>query len=219
MVVRRADVNHGVAMTDSARARGTATDPVGGRGATGRPGWLRAVSAVGRRWPTWLAVAWAAISLSDVSDGLEYMILFVLPATGYLFLAVVDRPRITWAVVVAALATVVVLRLLDIDPWPALAVVVVTLAAVGLIGGQLRKPGLYALQSPGALAFMAFGLVVLAVPTTVGGYLVAAGLLGHATWDAVHWRANKIVSRSFAEWCGVLDLVLGVGLLVLLLVR
>jgi hypothetical protein len=61
--------------------------------------------------------------------------------------------------------------------------------------------------------------VVLAVPAAVGGYLVAAGLLGHATWDAVHWRANRIVSRSFAEWCGVLDLVIGVGLLVVLLVR
>ncbi|WP_344592603.1 hypothetical protein [Actinomadura vinacea] len=189
-------------MTDSARAGGTV--------------WLR---AVGRRWPAWLAVAWAAISLYDVGDGLEYMVLFVLPATGYLFLAVVDLPRITWAVVVAALATVVVLRMLDIDPWPALAVVVGTLAAVGLISGRLRQPGLYALQAPGALAFMAFGLVVPAVSTTVGGYLVAAGLLGHATWDAVHWRADKIVSRSFAEWCGVLDLVLGVGLLVVLLMR
>ncbi|KAB2350160.1 hypothetical protein [Actinomadura rudentiformis] len=202
-------------MADSARA----TDPPGIPNVTGRPGWLRAASAVGRRWPTWLALAWAAISLADVSDGLEYMVLFVLPATGYLFLAVVDLPRITWAVGLAAMATVVVLRMLDINPWPALAVAVVTLAAVGLINGQLRKPGLYALQSPGALAFMAFGLLVLAVPTTVGGYLVAAGLLGHATWDAVHWRADKIVSRSFAEWCGVLDLVLGVGLLVVLLLR
>jgi hypothetical protein len=96
---------------------------------------------VGRRWPAWLAVACAAVSLSDVGDGLEYMILFVLPATGYLFLAVVDLPRITWAVVVGALATVVVLRALDIDPWPALAVVVVALAAVGLIDGRLRRPG------------------------------------------------------------------------------
>ncbi|MCW6005111.1 hypothetical protein K1W54_11040 [Micromonospora sp. CPCC 205371] len=176
-------------------------------------------SAVGRRWPTWAALAWAAISLADVSDGLEYVVLFVLPATGYLFLAVVDRSRITWAVVFAALTAVVVLRLLDIDPWPALALVVIALAGAGLISGQLRRPGLYAWQSPGALAFMAFGLVVLSVPTTVGGYLVAVGLLGHAAWDAIHWRANAIVARSFAEWCGVLDLVLGLGLLVVFVIR
>ncbi|SEG97705.1 hypothetical protein SAMN05444920_11125 [Nonomuraea solani] len=175
------------------------------------------MSAIGRRWPTWLALAAAAISLSDVGDGLEYLIIFVLPATGYLFLAVVDRPRITWAVVIAALATVVVMRLLKLDPWPALALVVIVLVAVGLINGRLRRPGVYALQSPGAVAFMAFGLLVLAVPVPVGGYLVAAGLLGHATWDAFHWRANKVVARSFAEWCGVLDFVLGAGLLLVLL--
>ncbi|MFI6736562.1 hypothetical protein ACIBI9_26860 [Nonomuraea sp. NPDC050451] len=206
-------------MTRRSHDGGVAADQAGSRDATEQPRWLRAVSAVGRRWPTWLALGWAAISLSDVGDGLEYAILFILPATGYLFLAVVDRPRITWAVVVAILATAVVLRLLKIDPWPALALVVVALAAVGLISGQLRRPGMYALQPLGALAFMASGLVVLSVPTTAGGYLVAAGLLGHAAWDAFHWRANKIVARSFAEWCGVLDLVLGVGLLVLLLVR
>jgi hypothetical protein len=182
--------------------------------------WLRAAAfALGRRWPTFLALAWAVISLSDVKDGLEYAILFILPATGYLFLAVVDRPRITWAVVAAAMATVVVLRTLNLDPWPTLAVVVVVLAAVGLMSGQLRRPGLYAWQSPGALAFMAFGLVVLSAPAEVGGYLVGVGLLGHAAWDAIHWRRNSVVARSFAEWCGVLDLVLGLGLLVLLMTR
>ncbi|MEQ4721008.1 hypothetical protein [Nonomuraea sp. B19D2] len=206
-------------MIPPSRAPGAATDPTGDGDVAGKPWWLRAALAVGRRWPTWLALTCAAISLADVGDGLEYMILFVLPATGYLFLAVVDRPRITWVVAVAAMATVVVLRTLDIDPWPALAVVVVALAAVGLLNDRLRRPRLYALQSPGALAFMAFGLVVLSVPATVAGYLVAIGLLGHAAWDAMHWRANKIVARSFAEWCGVLDLVLGVGLLALLLVR
>jgi hypothetical protein len=190
-----------------------------GMGAAVRPGWLRAASALGRRWSTWLALACAAISLSDVSDGLEFAILFILPATGYLFLAVVDRPRITWVVAAGAMATVVVLRALNLDPWPTLAVVAVVLAAVGLIGGQLRRAGLYAWQSPGALAFMAFGLVALSVPATAGGYLMVVALLGHAAWDAIHWRHNMVVTRSFAEWCGVFDLVLGLGLLVVLVTR
>lgn len=182
-------------------------------------GLLRIAKAVGRRWPTLVAVAWAAISLYDLGDGLEYAILFVLPATGYLFLAVVDRPRITWGVVFGSLGIVTVLRLLDIDPWPALAVVVVTLIAVGLLGGQLRRPGLYTLQTPGALAFFTFGLIVLSVPNEVGGYLVGLGLLAHAAWDATHLRAGLIVSRSFAEWCGVLDLIVGLGIMIMLLAR
>ncbi|MEV0996034.1 hypothetical protein [Nonomuraea sp. NPDC050202] len=207
-------------MTDSAApAPGAADDPAGIRNTAPRPAWLRALTAVGHRWPSLLALAWAVYSLSDIGDGLEYMILFVLPAAGYLFLAVADRPRITWAVVLALLAAVVVLRALDIDPWPPLASVVIALAALGLVNGRLRGPRVFALQAPGALAFMAAGLLVLSVPPAAGGYLVAAGLVGHAMWDGFHWRANKIVARTFAEWCGMVDLVLGLGLLVVLIAR
>jgi len=63
--------------------------------------------------------------------------------------------------------------------------------AFGLVGGPLRRPGPPSLQVP------------------------AAGLTAHAAWDAYHWWADRIVVRSFAEWCGVLDLTLGVGILVL----
>jgi hypothetical protein len=209
----------GVAVNGSGHAVGQDLGAVDSRDGDERPAGPRAAVAVWNRWPTWLALTFAAISLSDVGDGLEFAIIFVLPATGYLFLALVDRPRITWAVVIALLTLVVVLRAMDIDPWPSLVVVVLTLAAAGLITGQLRRPGMYALQSPGALAFMASGLVVLSVPVAVGGYLAAAGLVAHAMWDAIHWRANKIVSRSFAEWCGVFDFVLGLGLVIVLVAR
>jgi hypothetical protein len=37
---------------------------------------------------------------------------------------------------------------------------------------------------------------------------VEAGLLGHAAWDAHHHRTNRVVTRSFAEMCLVLDVVL-----------
>jgi hypothetical protein len=32
-------------------------------------------------------------------------------------------------------------------------------------------------------------------------------------WDLYHWRADKGVSRSFAEWCGVLDLLGAIAIL------
>lgn len=184
-----------------------------------RPGWLRAVKKLGLRWPTAVALAFAAYSLWEIDDGVEYVIIFVLPATGYLFMSIVGRRRITWIVVVAATLTVVMLRALDVDPWPVLATVVLALVAVGLLNGQLRRPGFYVAQAPGAIAFMAAGLVVLALPTTAAGFLVAAGLIGHATWDFIHLRADKIVARSFAEWCGVLDLTLGLGVLTFLTIN
>jgi hypothetical protein len=177
------------------------------------------LSAVTRRWPTWLALAWAALSLADLGTGLEYAFLLLVAAVGYLFITVVDRSRLTWPVLVGLVALVVALRLLGVDPWPALAVTAVTLIAAGLITGPLRRAGLHAWQTPAAIAFIALGMTALAVPAEIGSYLVAAGLLGHAAWDAVHWRAGRIVTRSFAEWCGVLDATLGVGILALTIMR
>ncbi len=179
---------------------------------------MTSIRAIANRWPTLLALAWAAISLADFDDGLEHVFLLMVAATGYAFVATVDRPRLTWPVVLGCTVLVLVLRLLDTDPWPAMAVAAVALIAAGLITGQFRRPGLYLLQSPGAVGFVALGLTAVAVPAEIGSYLVAAGLLAHAAWDAVHWWANRIISRTFAEWCGVLDATLGIGILVAVLI-
>ena len=52
-----------------------------------------------------------------------------------------------------------------------------------------------------------------------GGYVLDGGRVRFqlAAWDAVHWHEDAVVSRPFAEWCGTLDLVLGVGVLVVVL--
>lgn len=180
-------------------------------------GAMTSLRVVTHRWPTLLALGWAAVNLIDLDDGLEHVFLLMVAATGYLFLAVVDRARLTWPVLFGLTTLVVVLRLLDVDPWPALAVAAVALIAAGLITGRLRGPGRYLLQSPAAVGFITLGLIAVAVPNRVGSYLVAAGLLAHAAWDAVHWRADRIVSRTFAEWCGVLDATLGIAILVAVL--
>lgn len=43
-------------------------------------------------------------------------------------------------------------------------------------------------------------------------YLVAAGWLLHGVWDFIHLKLDKVVARSFAEWCGVIDVVIAVEL-------
>jgi hypothetical protein len=40
------------------------------------------------------------------------------------------------------------------------------------------------------------------------------GFLAHGAWDAYHYRMNKVVHRTYAEFCGVVDLVTGTALLV-----
>jgi hypothetical protein len=68
-----------------------------------------------------------------------------------------------------------------------------------------------------AVALAGFGGVpgaALLVNPELGAYLVAAGLLGHAAWDLYHHRTNRVVVRSLAEFCLVLDTALAVAIVV-----
>ena len=49
----------------------------------------------------------------------------------------------------------------------------------------------------------------------LAGILIAVGLAAHAVWDIVHHRRNAVVSRSYAEFCAVLDLTLAVVVILL----
>jgi len=49
----------------------------------------------------------------------------------------------------------------------------------------------------------------------VGLVLVACTLIAHGIWDVLHYRRNAVVQRSLAEFCVLLDVPLGVGVLVL----
>lgn len=180
-----------------------------------RAGAVNFVTALGHRWPTLLALGFAAINLTDLENGQTLAFILLFASVGYLVIAVIDRPSATWGVLLLMLAFVVLLRVLGVNEYAVLIGASVLLGLVGLIGGQLRRPGLYAVQPLGVLIFGGLAVVALNVSSDLGLYLVAAGLIGHAAWDVVHWRANKIVTRSLAEWCGVLDFTLGVGILIL----
>jgi hypothetical protein len=87
--------------------------------------------------------------------------------------------------------------------------------AVGAARGRLRDPGGLGLQATGMLAFGATALAALYAAPELGAYLVAFALLGHAGWDAYHYLRDRTVARSYAEFCGILDLLLGVAILVM----
>lgn len=75
---------------------------------TERRGW---VAAILHRWPTWLAIALAALGAGDSGSvgGLsEALLLFAL---GYLACAVLRRRQATWVVAVVGIGAVAALRL------------------------------------------------------------------------------------------------------------
>jgi hypothetical protein len=173
---------------------------------------LTAPRTLFRRWPTLLALLLAMVSLSDGRAEPGVGVALVVAAAGYVTIAALDRPGLTWPVVVVFFAGVIAARAFDVDPLPALVVVAV---AGGLFVLARRRTRLQLLQVPVGLLGLAAFAAALEVPAKAGAVIVAVGLLGHAAWDAVLWRRNAVLARSFAEWCGVFDVAVGIGLLAL----
>ncbi len=163
-----------------------------------------------RHWPTMAGIVLAGLMVYGLAGGEE--VAPVLAASGMIYLgaAALGRPSAAWPLFGVSFAVIAVSKALlpGVGPtWPMLGVAA-GLAAYGLV---TRAAGL----SRQVLAMAGFGLVAvvtLAVGGDAGAYLVAAGMLGHAAWDVHHHRTGKVVARSLAEFCFVLDSLVGVAL-------
>jgi hypothetical protein len=170
--------------------------------------------AVRARWPTLLALAIAGLTWggSPMKGLSEALLLF---GFGYLAAAVIQRRRLTWLIACSAVLALALLRLQDrVDPAVVLIVAAVALVVWGAVRGRLLPPGELLTEAGGMAFFAAVGLAALMVEPDVGRYLLAAGWISHALWDIAHWRANRVVSRSFVEWCAVFDFIGGVSILI-----
>jgi hypothetical protein len=172
------------------------------------------------RWPTALGVAVGVLTVFDLQGGTELAALTMLMPVVYLGAAALDRRRFAWVVLLAGMVVLTVVpSSAQIVPSVGFLVAALVFLVVGVARGQWRKPGGLPLQTAGMLAFGSILLVALYVNPDLGGYLVAFALLGHGAWDAVHYVRNRVVARSYAEFCAVLDLVVGVAILFALFMR
>jgi hypothetical protein len=188
-------------------------------GTTGR----RWTGILAHRWPTALGIAVAALTAYGMDRADEILLLsplVVLMALVYVGSAAVDRRWFAWVVLFAGLPLLSFIPPTSgIDPSVVLLIVAAGFLAAGAARGLLRRPGGLPLQAAGMLVFGAGMLAALYVAPELGAYLVAVGLLGHAVWDAVHFLQNRVVARSYAEFCAVLDLLVGAAILFILFVR
>ncbi len=166
------------------------------------------------RWPTALGIAVAALAAYDIEDGLEFAALTVLMALVYLGAAALDRRRFAWVVLIAGLAVLTVIpSASEVVPSVGFLVVALVFLVLGVARGLWRRPSGLPLQTAGMLAFGSTVLVALYVNPDLGGTLVGMALLGHAAWDAYHYLRDRVVTRSYAEFCAVVDLLLGAAIL------
>ena len=166
------------------------------------------------RWPTALGIAVAALAAFDLRDGLEFATLTVLLALIYLGAAALDRRWTAWVLLLAGLPIATFIpSTSEVVPSVVLLIAALVFLVLGVARGLWQKPGGVPLQTVGMLAFGSTVLVALYVDPDLGGTLVAIALIGHAAWDAYHFVRNRVVPRSYAEFCIFVDLLLGAAIL------
>ncbi len=167
------------------------------------------------RWPTAAAVALAAMTLYDIDGGAALAPVLVASGLVYLGSAAVRRESAAWPLFGATFVLITIGKLADIDTTGLLLGIAGLTAVAGLVSAGTRPPHAMPLQLLGMAVAGGIAALAVAVAPVVGAYLVAAGLLGHAAWDLHHHRTGRVVSRSLAEFCLVLDTLLAVAIVVL----
>jgi hypothetical protein len=172
-----------------------------------------------RYWPFVFALAMTAFATWDLGTGVE--IAPILAASGFIYhaTAAVRRRGAAWPWFIV---TFVVIGAAGFTPWEqaatwALVGLAVPVAAYGLWRGAARPAEGLPLQSLAMAAYGGTAAAAVLVGGDLGGYLVAAGLLGHAAWDLWHHRTERVVSRSMTEFCLVFDVLVAVVIVVALL--
>jgi hypothetical protein len=167
-------------------------------------------------WPTLAGVGLAVFIALGTSSGRE--LASILAASGFVYLgaAALRKPSAAWPLFFGAFVVIAVNRtgLSAIDATWVFLLLAVLLAAYGLSRGAVLPIAGLPLQT---IAMAGFGAVAAAALNTSGdaaAYLVAVGLLGHAAWDVYHYWTNRVVVRSMAEFCAVLDTMLAIAIVV-----
>jgi len=163
-----------------------------------------------RRWPTLLAVVSAFLIADAGTERLRSLLILLVLA--YLVITVIGVRSATWPLLLGLTILLVALSLQDQVRMDAALVVA---AAVTLVVGIVRRSPRreLAIQTGSVVVLVALSLAAASAEPPTATYLVAGGWLAHGIWDFVHIWRDKVVARSYAEWCGVLDVLVAGALI------
>lgn len=171
-----------------------------------------------KAWPALAGVGLAVLSARGLTNGVEAAAIVTASGFVYLGAASLQKRTTAWPLFLLSFVFVTAGRLVPgIDATWLMIATAIGLVAFGLSRGAIRPRWGLPLQALAMVAFAGTALLAVQVSEVLGAVLVAVGLLAHAAWDVVHHRADRVVTRSLAEFCFVLDTVLAVLILVITL--
>jgi hypothetical protein len=174
-------------------------------------------------WPIAAGMMFAAFVAFGSGPAAHTDLAPVVTASAFVYLgsAAVQRRGAAWPLFFVSVIVITIgFRIPGLDPswssWVLIGIATV-IGAYGLIRGALRPSWGVPLQAAAMAVFAAAAIAAVHVDTLWAGLLVSAGLLAHTAWDVYHHRAQRVVARSMASFCAVLDTLLAVVVLVLTL--
>ena len=163
-----------------------------------------------RAWPAALAVLVAAGTVYGTSDGRDVAPMVAASGLVYLAASATGRREAAWIAFGVTFVLIGLGKIIAFDATAWTLVLAAAFLAVGLTGRRAHPWWSFPLQSAAMLVLGVIAFLSPQVNATLGGLLVAAALLGHAAWDLYHHRTRRVVSRSLARFCGVLDVLVAV---------
>ncbi|MGH3655818.1 MAG: hypothetical protein ACRDUA_04080 [Micromonosporaceae bacterium] len=172
------------------------------------------VGSLREHWPVPAGLGFAALIAFDLPNGADLAAVLAAAAAVYVGAAALRKPSAAWPMFFGTVVVITVMKLLGQGiqaTWVLFAGGVVLIVA-GWVRDAARPTYGLPLQSLALLGFGAAAIAGTMITPDLGGYVVAAGLFGHAAWDLHHYRGDRVVSRSLAEFCLVLDATLALVL-------
>lgn len=170
---------------------------------------------VTRWWPALAGLALAATTGYGIASGAA--VAAVVAASGFVYIgaAAVGNRAAAWPAFGVSFVLIVLAKVVPaVDPIWTMSALAALLAVVGVVRGGPRPWSGLPLQAAAMLVLAVVALTAAQAQPVAAGLLVAAALLAHAGWDVYHHRTGRVVVRSMAEFCCVLDTVLAVLVLV-----
>jgi len=171
-----------------------------------------------RIWPAALALLVAAATAYRIDDGRDVAPMVAASGLVYLAASATGRRWAAWVGFGATFALIALDKFVGLDSTPWILALAVALLVVGLVGRRTRPWWSLPLQAIAMLVLATVTLLAGRLDPTIGGLLVAAALLGHAAWDVAHHRTGRVVDRSLAEFCAVLDVLVAAFVAVVALI-